>query len=103
MLHFCIQLELAELETTLTVTSCLRVITQCNCFVVFYYSMSIMALQPFALVRWVEDPKPSCWQVIKTTSITSDRDRIMEGKAVDANWKKGEETAVAEIIKLGGK
>lgn len=102
MLHFCIQLELAELETTLTVTSCLRVITQCNCFVLFYYSLSIMALQPFALVRWVEDPKPSCWQVIKTTSITSDRDGIMEGKAVDANWKKGEETAVAEIIKLGG-
>ena len=62
-----------------------------------------MALQPFALVRWVEDPKPSCWQVFKTTSITSDRDGIMEGKAVDANWKKGEETAVAEIIKLGGK
>ena len=43
------------------------------------------------------------WQVIKTTSITSDCDRIVEGKAVDANWKKGEETAVAEIIKLGGK
>ena len=62
-----------------------------------------MALQPFALVRWVEDPEPSCWQVIKTTSITSDLDRIVEGKAVDANWKKGEETAVPEIIKLGGK
>ena len=69
----------------------------------FSFSLSIMAPRPFALVRWVEDPEPSCWQVIKTTQITSDHDNIVEGKAVDAIWKKGEETAVAEIIKLGGK
>ena len=49
-----------------------------------------MAPRPFALVRWVEHPKPSCWQVIKTTQIMSDRDNKVEGKAVDAIWKKGE-------------
>lgn len=51
----------------------------------------------------VENPEPSCWQVIKATQITLDRDNIVEGKAVDAIWKKREETAVAGIIKLGGK
>ena len=63
----------------------------------------MMALPPFALVRWVEDPEPHCWQVIKTTQIASNRDKIVEGNAVDADWKRGEETAVAKIIKLGGK
>ena len=61
-----------------------------------------MAPQPFAFVHWVEDTKPSCWQVVKTTQILLDRDNIVEGKAVDAIWKKGEETVVEEITKLGG-
>ena len=33
----------------------------------------------------------------------SDCDNIVEGKAVDAIWRKGDETAVAQIIKLGDK
>lgn len=51
----------------------------------------MMALPPFALVRWVEDPEPRCWQVLKTTQIASNRDKISEGNAVDAEWKRGED------------
>ena len=81
-----LQLAATERPSTSSPTS---VIAQCDCFaLVFYFSLSIMAPRPFALVRWVEDPEPSCWQVIKTTQITSDRDNIVEGKAVDAIWKK---------------
>lgn len=61
-----------------------------------------MATSLFALVEWKDDPKPDCWQVIRTSQIQAHPDDICEGKNVDALWKKDEETSVAEILKLGG-
>lgn len=55
---------------------------------------------PFALVEWKGDPKPDCWQVIKTSQIQANPGDISEGKCVDALWKRDEETSVAEILKL---
>lgn len=57
---------------------------------------------PFALVEWKGDPKPDCWQVIKTSQIQANPGDISEGKCVDALWKRDEETSVAEILKLSG-
>ena len=57
---------------------------------------------PFALVEWKGDPKPDCWQVIKTSQIQANPDDICEGKCLDALWKRDEETSVAGILKLSG-
>ena len=57
----------------------------------------------FALVEWKGDPKPDCWQVIKTSQIQGSRDGIKEGNVVDALWKRDEDTSVAEILKLSGR
>ena len=57
---------------------------------------------PFALVEWKGDPKPDCWQVIKTSAIQANPGDICEGKCVDALWKRDEDTSVAEILKLSG-
>jgi len=56
----------------------------------------------FALVLWMGDPKPDCWQVIKTSQIQAKPEDILEGKSFDAMWKKDEETSVATVLKLGG-
>lgn len=56
----------------------------------------------FALVEWKDDPKPDCWQVIKTRQIQANPSDIFEGKCVDALWKSDEETSVAEVLKLSG-
>ena len=61
-----------------------------------------MAISLFALVEWQGDPKPECWQVIKTSQMQANPDEICEGRNVDAIWKRDEETAVAEILKLSG-
>ena len=61
-----------------------------------------MAPQIFALVCWVDDPKPDCWQVIKTSQIEAAPGNMEEGRAVDAIWIRGEETSVAKILKLSG-
>ena len=57
----------------------------------------------FALVEWIGDAKPDCWQVIKSTQIEANPDQIEVGKSLDAIWKRGEETAVAKILKLNGR
>ena len=62
-----------------------------------------MAISLFALVEWQGDPKPECWQVIKTSQMQANPDEICEGRNVDAIWKRDEETSVAEILKLSGK
>ena len=51
---------------------------------------------------WMGDPKPDCWQVIKTSQIQAKPEDILEGKSFDAIWKKDEETSVATVLKLGG-
>ena len=60
------------------------------------------ACPQFALVLWMGDPKPDCWQVIKTSQIQAKPEDILEGKSFDAIWKKDEETSVATVLKLGG-
>ena len=62
-----------------------------------------MAPSLFALVEWKDDPKPDCWQVIKTSQIQANPQDISEGRVVDALWKRDEETSVAEILKLSGR
>lgn len=58
----------------------------------------------FALVLWLSDPKPDCWQIISVNDIVLPRDsELEEGKTYDAEWSKNEETSPAKILKLGGK
>lgn len=61
------------------------------------------ACPSLALVCWEGDPKPDCWQVIKTSQLHGAKpEDIKEGKSYDAVWDKDEETSVATILKLGG-
>ena len=62
-----------------------------------------MTLPSFALVEWKGDPKPGCWQVIKTSQTQANHKDIKEGNAVDALWRRDEESSVAEILKLSGR
>ena len=58
----------------------------------------------FALVNWLGDPKPKCWQVISTSAVRNPPGtELAEGKTFDAIWHKDEETSPAQILKLGGK
>lgn len=68
-------------------------------------SSSTQLPQKFALVHWVADPEPDCWQVIQTLDIIapSDGSQLEEGKTYDAYWAKDEETSPATVLKLGGK
>ena len=61
------------------------------------------ACPKFALVLWMGDPKPDCWQVIKTSQIQAQPENIIEGKPYNAIWNKDEEVSVATVLKLEGK
>ena len=62
----------------------------------------VCAYPPLVLVCWEGDPKPDCWQVIKTRQLCVAKPvRISRKdirKSYDAVWDKDEETSVATIL-----
>lgn len=56
----------------------------------------------FVLVEWIGDPKPDCWEIIKSDKFLKPME-LKDGAVLDAHWKPEEEPSPAKVLKVHGK